>query len=165
MSDAPLVTCDAVCLDDTNRAAAALAVTLRRGDVVALAGELGVGKTAFVRALIGALSERLDGEVTSPTFTLMQSYPVTLRGEPALCWHADLYRLGDPAELEELGLEEAAQDGLLIVEWPEIAARTLPRQTLLITISLGEEGVRHIEYYGDASWRLRLAPLSATTSL
>lgn len=151
-------------LSETLALAAALARLLHRGDCLLLKGDLGAGKTEFARALIRALGDA-SVEVASPTFTLMQSYPVTLEGgETATCWHADLYRIESPAELPELGLEEALEEGLLLVEWPEIAGAVLPPSSLEIRIASASDRKRHIEMYGDASWQLRLAGLSATTA-
>ena len=92
------------------------AASLGRGDVVLLFGELGAGKTAFVRGLARGLGAAAD-EVTSPTFTLIQEY----RGRVPLS-HADLYRL-EPHEVDDLGLEELADQGILAVEWAERWAR------------------------------------------
>lgn len=152
-------------LPDVQALAAKLASLLRRGDCVTLAGDLGAGKTEFARALIRTLAGDDALEVASPTFTLMQSYPVTLGGEMAVAWHADLYRIEHPGELVELGLEEAVSDGVLLVEWPEIAQAILPENALHARIIMEKEGTRRIEGLGDASWLLRLASLSATTSV
>ncbi len=93
---------------------AAIAPHLRRGDVVYLTGELGMGKSTLARGLIRALT-RPDQEVPSPTFTLVQSYDT-----PAFeLLHLDLYRLEDPEETLELGLDEALNDGVLLIEWPD----------------------------------------------
>lgn len=145
--------------------AASFAPLLQRGDCLLLEGDLGAGKTEFARALIRALANDDALEVTSPTFTLMQSYPVTLRGEKAACWHVDLYRIEDPAELVELGLEDALEEGVLLVEWPGIAQTAFPPEALHITFAIEKDGKRRIELSGDASWQLRLASLSATTSV
>ncbi len=131
---------------------------------MALHGDLGAGKTAFARALIHALSA-VAPEVTSPTFTLMQSYPVHIQGKDRICWHADLYRLEHASDVLELGLDERREEGLLLVEWPEIAHDVLPMDTLHIRIVAGAKEERVIELHGDASWQLRLAQLSAKTTL
>ena len=87
----------------TEAAGQAIAAQLRPGDVVALSGPLGVGKTAFARAILAARGH--EGEVPSPTFAIVQPYEALT---PPV-WHADLYRIEDPAELEELGLDEASE--------------------------------------------------------
>src|SRR5438067_11377123 len=90
----------------------ALAASLSAGDVVLLYGDLGAGKTAFVKGLAEGLGAPRD-EVSSPTFTLMQEY----RGGHLTLFHVDLYRLEDPREIDDLGLDEIAVDGLLAIEW------------------------------------------------
>ena len=93
--------------------ASAFAKRIRRGDVILLEGELGAGKTAFVRGLAAGLGLS-PAEVTSPTFTLVQEY----RGPGAVLFHADLYRL-TPREVDDLGLDELSEQGILAVEWPD----------------------------------------------
>jgi len=102
--------------DETVALGAALGTSLGAGSVILLEGELGAGKTAFVRGLAAGLGARED-EVSSPTFTLVQHY----RGRLPLV-HADLYRI-DGAEAEELGLDELADGGVLAVEWAEKLGR------------------------------------------
>lgn len=98
----------------TEAAGAALAPHVRVGDVVALSGDLGAGKTSLVRGLLHALG--LKGDVPSPSFGLVIPYDddVSLP-----VWHVDLYRLDAPEELDELALDEARDDHLLLIEWPE----------------------------------------------
>ena len=110
-----------------------LAMALKAGDVLALRGDLGAGKSTLARALIRALADDAALDVPSPTFTLVQSYDTA----PPV-HHFDLYRLGDPSELDELGFEEAIDGGAALVEWPERAAGRLPATTL--TIDLLHEG-------------------------
>ena len=108
--------------DATTAFGAQLAADLRGGDIVSLEGDLGAGKTALARAIIRALADDPALEVPSPTFAIIQPYE-TARG-PVL--HADLYRLADAAEADELGLFDD-EDAVVLVEWaarvPEVAAR------------------------------------------
>lgn len=105
---------------DTRAAAAKLGQMLRPGDLVALWGDLGAGKTTFARALIQQLNPA-ETEVPSPTFTLLQQYAVP---QGAL-YHLDLYRLADPDEVHALGWDEL-QSGIMLVEWPERLGTLLP---------------------------------------
>ncbi|WP_379921659.1 tRNA (adenosine(37)-N6)-threonylcarbamoyltransferase complex ATPase subunit type 1 TsaE [Erythrobacter sp. R86502] len=94
-----------------------IADKLKPGDVVALTGGLGAGKTTLARAILAALGH--TGEVPSPTFTIIETYD-----SPALRWpvvHADFYRLDDPAELAEIGLDDYREGAVLLAEWPENA--------------------------------------------
>ncbi len=115
-------------LDDTVGIAAALAASARPGDVIALSGEVGTGKTSFAQAFIHPLLKAPE-PVTSPTFTLVQRY------ETKWSWqivHADLYRVKHVAELAELGLEDAFEQYVMLVEWPHIAEHFLPDDRLNI---------------------------------
>jgi tRNA threonylcarbamoyladenosine biosynthesis protein TsaE len=137
-----------------------LAIGLRRGDVVALAGGLGVGKTTLARAIIAGLSPESE-EVPSPTFTLVQTYPVALGDGPAELWHFDLYRLDRPDQVYELGIEEALAEGVSLIEWPELAAGLLPKeQVLTIELQITGGQARRAVVEGGATWRDRLAGLS-----
>jgi N-acetylmuramate 1-kinase len=112
------------------RLAELVALKLRRGDVVAVSGDLGAGKTTFARALIAALLGEA-AEVPSPTFSLSQTYAT-----PRLAvTHFDFYRLASAEEARELGFEEAAQDGAVLVEWPERAASLLPESRIEIALA------------------------------
>ncbi len=104
-------------LEATTRLGTAIADALRPGDIVALSGGLGAGKTTLARAIIGALG--YDGEVPSPTFAIIEVYEPPLVRLPLV--HADFYRLENPGDVEELGLEDYLADGALIAEWPEHA--------------------------------------------
>ena len=110
---------------DVARLAGEVAFFLQPGDMLGLEGDLGAGKSTFARALIRALSSDPALEVPSPTFTLMQTYE-TPRFDIA---HFDLYRVTDPGELDELGLEAALKDGVAVIEWPSRAANSSPRST------------------------------------
>ena len=104
-------------LDATARFGARLAAALRPGDVLALSGGLGAGKTTLARAVLASLGH--EGEVPSPTFTLVQTYDAPPLRLPVA--HADFYRLDDPGEVEELGLDDYRDGAALIAEWPERA--------------------------------------------
>ena len=129
-----------------------LAPLLRAGDVVALAGDLGAGKTTLARGILAGLGH--DGEVASPTFPIVIPYD-TLR-LPA--WHVDLYRIEDPAEIEELALDEALEDGALIVEWPERMGSALWPDSLRLTLNRDGEGARALTAGVPAAWEARWPP-------
>lgn len=135
--------------------AARVAALARAGDVIALHGELGAGKTAFARAFIRA---RGGGEtVPSPTFTLVQIYEIG--GVPI--WHIDAYRLRDPDEAWELGIEDAFRDGISLIEWPERLGSLLPARRLRITLSdAGPPNARRatLDFGGD--WAERLSGIA-----
>jgi N-acetylmuramate 1-kinase len=139
------------------RLAELAAFSIRRGDLIALSGDLGAGKSTFARAFIRALSGSDTVEVPSPTFTLVQTYS-TARLEIA---HFDLYRLTEPSEVDELGMDEAVAGGAAIVEWPERAGGRLPgaRLSLAITETPGDTNTRDVALTGDAAWAARLARL------
>jgi tRNA threonylcarbamoyladenosine biosynthesis protein TsaE len=99
---------------ETATVARDLAATLHAGDVVLLYGDLGAGKTAFVKGLAEGLGIPRE-EVSSPTFTLMQEY----RGGRLTLFHVDLYRVNDAREIDELGIDEIAAEGVLAIEWEE----------------------------------------------
>jgi tRNA threonylcarbamoyladenosine biosynthesis protein TsaE len=109
-----------------------LARLVRRGDVIALKGELGTGKTSFARAFIRARAGH-DEVVPSPTFTLMQVYELA----DLSIWHFDGYRLRDPEEGWELGIEDAFRDGVSLIEWPERFGPLIPQRRLEITFEHG----------------------------
>lgn len=117
---------------------ARLARVVAPGDVIALSGPLGAGKTSIARGLLGALG--LVGEAPSPSFAIVQPYAPPEVRFPVL--HVDLYRIDDPAEIDELGLDEARADSLLIVEWPEHGGAGLWRDALLLNIEPMGEGRR-----------------------
>lgn len=109
-------------LQDTRNAASKIAAVLRVGDVIALKGEMGAGKTTFVKELVRALQSA--DHASSPTFAIAQRYE---GAQPV--WHLDLYRLEDPEELEDIGYEEYfyPEDAITVIEWPQIARDYLPR--------------------------------------
>ena len=123
-----------------------LAASLGAGDVLLLYGDLGAGKTAFVRGLAEGLGVNRD-EVSSPTFTLVQEY----RGGRLTLFHVDLYRIDDPREIDDLGLEEIAADGVLAIEWAEklegVAGLTASRSwnAVAVRIEHGNDDARAIQ--------------------
>jgi len=136
-----------------------LAGQLGSGDIVTLSGEIGSGKTTFARAMIGAIAEGTP-EVTSPTFTLMQSYDVKLAdGVNDVLWHLDLYRLKNRKETEALGLDELWQH-IVVIEWPDIIAPVLPKKHLTISFDFGKNhDTRRLVFSGDETWQGRLKDL------
>lgn len=135
-------------LTATRELAQTIATQLRRGDVVTLAGDLGAGKTTFAQFLIQALSAG-EVEVTSPTFTLLQTYPVTLSGGAACeLYHYDLYRIEHPSALIELGLDEAIMQ-LALIEWPERLGDTKLPVALALCFTLADDGARTVTIEGD----------------
>lgn len=144
----------------TSALAADVAARARGGDIIALSGPLGSGKTTFARYFIRArLGERAqaDQEVPSPTFTLVETYqPAT---GPAI-WHFDLYRLETPEEAYELGIEDAFAEGIALIEWPERLGTLLPREHLGIALGAGrDEGARIATLSPSPGWVHRLAGL------
>ncbi|MEN0040247.1 MAG: tRNA (adenosine(37)-N6)-threonylcarbamoyltransferase complex ATPase subunit type 1 TsaE [Pseudomonadota bacterium] len=130
-----------------------LALALRRGDMVWLRGDLGAGKTSLARATIRAASGDALMEVPSPTFTLVQTYTNLPFGTLA---HADLYRIIDPYEVEELGLEDTLADGVALVEWPEKAQGALGAPSLTIDLEVLDDDARLASISGDADTLIRL---------
>lgn len=133
---------------------------LRPGDVIALHGELGAGKTALARALIQGLQAPLGivEDVPSPTFTLVQQYDI---GALSL-WHFDLYRLSRPDEAYELGIEEAFDGGVALIEWPERLGALLPAGRLDIYLAAPdqtgfEDTLRTARLEWAESWADRMA--------
>lgn len=130
--------------------AARLAGLLVPGDTLLLRGPVGAGKTTFARALIRAAMGNPAEEVPSPTFTLVQTYPAPA-GE---IWHFDLYRLHDPREAFELGLDEAAQ-AISLIEWPERLGDLAPQDALTLAFCAGDSG-HSVTATGSARWAARL---------
>lgn len=123
--------------EQTFQIAADFARTLKVGDVIALHGTLGVGKTAFTRGVIQSLTNA--SEVPSPTFTLLQTYDTPMFA----LYHFDMYRLKSPDEAYEIGIEDAFADGVSFIEWPEKIGYVLPKKHIDVTIEI-KDGYRLI---------------------
>lgn len=128
-----------VTLEELEALAATFVAKLKKGDVVYMQGDLGAGKTTFVRAAIQSILGK-DEFVPSPTFTLVQTYD----GNPSI-WHYDLYRLQDPEEALDLGMEEAFEQGITFIEWAERMGRVYskPHYTVMIQ-STDQEDLRKV---------------------
>jgi len=137
-----------------------IAQQLRSGDVITLNGEVGAGKTSFAGALIKAIVMG-SPEVTSPTFTLMQSYPVQLAdGKREIIWHLDLYRLVYEQEAAMLGLEEL-WGHIVLIEWPQLIQKMLPQSHLAVTFDFDvPDQTRTLGFTGDSVWQTRLKGLT-----
>ena len=135
----------------TARLGAALAGLARAGDVIALSGSLGVGKTALARGFLAALGH--EGEVPSPSFAIVQPYEEL---DPPV-WHVDLYRIEEASELAELGLDAAA-DAVLLVEWPERAGEGAWPTALRLNLDFAEAGARRLTADVPKSWEGRWPP-------
>jgi tRNA threonylcarbamoyladenosine biosynthesis protein TsaE len=129
-----------------------LAAALRAGDVVTLSGPLSAGKTTLVRGLLAALGH--EGEVPSPSFAIVQPYETLV---PPV-WHVDLYRIENPDELGELGLEDIGREGVLIVEWPEHAGPGVWPRALALSLEVKEDGARVLTAGVPAAWEGRWPP-------
>lgn len=135
----------------TLAAGARLAAAARGGDVITLSGPLGVGKTALARGFIAALGH--EGEVPSPSFAIVQPYeelelPV---------WHVDLYRIEEPSEIDELGLDSAV-DAVLLIEWPERAGESAWPDALALSLDFAQDGERILTAKVPPSWEGRWPP-------
>lgn len=136
----------------TTRLGEAIAAGLRAGDVVALSGSLGAGKTSLARAVIAALGHR--GEVPSPSFSIIEPYEPPDVRLPLV--HADFYRLADPREAEEIGFDDYRQAGALIVEWPEnVGGFAHEPACLSILLEYADEG-RIAIVEGGPDWLSRM---------
>jgi tRNA threonylcarbamoyladenosine biosynthesis protein TsaE len=137
----------------TRALGASLAALVRPGDVIGLTGDLGAGKTELARGLIAALAGD-DVEVPSPTFNLVLTYD-TPQGT---VWHFDLYRVEQARELRELGLEDAFDTGISIIEWPDRLGAQWPHWGLMVTLAQEGEG-RRATLAGGGDWPERLKAL------
>jgi len=121
--------------EDTRKLGERLGQLLRRGDIVLLSGDLGTGKTCLTQGIGRGLA--CQGQVNSPSFVLMNEY----EGRERL-YHVDLYRIEDVEELDDLGLWDYAEKGVLVIEWPERGAELLPGDGLVIELRAGDLGPR-----------------------
>jgi tRNA threonylcarbamoyladenosine biosynthesis protein TsaE len=126
-----------------------LAAAVRIGDIITLTGPLGAGKTSIARGLLAGLG--LAGEAPSPSFAIVQPYDPPEVRLPVL--HVDLYRLDDARELDELGLDEARDDAVLIIEWPDRAGDW--RDALALTLTVAPDGARDLTVRVPPSWEGR----------
>lgn len=139
----PLIDADA-----TAACARALGVFVTAGDTILLSGDVGAGKTHFARALIQSLL-LVPEDVPSPTFTLVQTYDTPKGG----IWHTDLYRLTSAHEVEELGLIDAFETAICLVEWPDRLGTLIPKAALSITLSQGPDDTRLlVASWTDTKW-------------
>jgi tRNA threonylcarbamoyladenosine biosynthesis protein TsaE len=132
---------------------AALAPSLRPGDVIALYGSLGAGKTTLARGLLRGLGH--DGDVSSPTFPIVQAYAPPDTRIPL--WHVDLYRIEHGSELDEIGLSDALGEAALVIEWPERLPSLWP-EALRLTLSVGPGGGRALTALVPPAWGARWPP-------
>jgi len=138
---------------------ARLAKILGPGDCIALSGDLGAGKTTFARGVLQALG--LDGEAPSPTFAIVQPYePPETR---IAIWHVDCYRLDDPSEAGELGLDEARRDAAMLIEWPERLGERLWDDALRLELTVepqtgGRFAARRLTAHVPPAWESRWPP-------
>jgi tRNA threonylcarbamoyladenosine biosynthesis protein TsaE len=137
--------------EETGSAGGALARAAQAGDVITLSGPLGVGKTALARGFLRALGHQ--GDVPSPSFAIVQPYEEI---EPPV-WHVDLYRIEQPSEIEELGLD-ASSDAVLLVEWPERAGAAAWPDALALSLDFAPDGDRILTAKVPPSWEGRWPP-------
>lgn len=129
---------------------ARLAAEVRPGDVITLAGPLGAGKTSIARGLLAALG--LEEEAPSPTFAIVQPYAPPETRLPVM--HVDLYRIEHVDELDELGLDEAREESVLLIEWPERAPGRWP-DALALTLDFAPDGGRRLTATVPTAWEGR----------
>ncbi len=138
--------------EETEALGRSIAALLAAGDVVALFGDLGAGKTTLSRGLLLGLG--FEGDVSSPTFPIVQVYDEL----PLPLWHVDLYRIEDPEEVEELGLDDARAEAALIIEWPERLGANLWQDALQLRLAVVEEGMRSLTARVPPAWEKRWPP-------
>ena len=139
--------------EETEAFGVRLGPLLRPGDIIALSGDLGAGKTTLARGILRGLG--FDGDVASPTFPLVVAYEPPDTRLPL--WHVDLYRIEDAREIEELALDEARQEGALVIEWPDRLGAALWPDALRLRLAAGEGG-RALTAEVPAAWGTRWPP-------
>ena len=141
----------------TKRLGLFMAERLMVGDVLALKGELGAGKSELARAIIQQICLK-ETDIPSPTFTLVQTYESDSK---VPLWHFDLYRLAEPDDVFELGIEEAFIEAICLIEWPERLAGCLPDRTLTIEINYdaSANSGRRVTLRGNPAWQNRLSEM------
>lgn len=127
-----------------------LAAIVRPGDIITLSGPLGAGKTSIARGLLAALG--LEDEAPSPTFAIVQPYAPPETRVPVM--HVDLYRIENPDDLDELGLDEAQADSVLLIEWPERAPGRWP-DALALSLDFAPDGGRALTASVPTAWEGR----------
>jgi tRNA threonylcarbamoyladenosine biosynthesis protein TsaE len=136
---------------ETQHFGEAIGAALGIGDVVLLSGALGAGKTSLVRGMLHALG--FEGEVPSPSYAIVIPYE---RPDVRIAVaHVDLYRIDDPEQLDELGLDDALSDGILLIEWPERAGDKRWRNALEISLKIGPDDSRRLTAVIPPSWEER----------
>jgi len=144
-------------VDDTKKLANIIAPLIRKGDLILLKGELGIGKTTFVRAIINSEYFANDDKhiVPSPTFSLVQTYEFNKH----IIGHADLYRIDNLEEILALDLQSIVDEGTLLVEWPEIIESSIFANTLKINFEL-QNGIIDIAIMDEGGWNDRIRSIS-----
>ncbi|MBT06161.1 MAG: tRNA (adenosine(37)-N6)-threonylcarbamoyltransferase complex ATPase subunit type 1 TsaE [Rhodospirillaceae bacterium] len=137
-------------LKATRKLADTLAPLLHPGDVVTLEGCIGTGKTTFIRALLETLG--CIEEVPSPTFNLLHTYELG----SVTFWHFDLFRIERLSDVYELGVEDALENGICLIEWPKIMATILPTKRLELEFFYQEDCSRKVLLRCDGAWKQRL---------
>ncbi|HAF40395.1 MAG TPA: tRNA (adenosine(37)-N6)-threonylcarbamoyltransferase complex ATPase subunit type 1 TsaE [Sphingobium sp.] len=152
MADTDMKLADEIAMLDLGRR---IAADVRIGDVIALEGGLGAGKTTLARGILAALG--LEGEAPSPSFAIVQPYDLPEVRLPVA--HVDLYRLDDPAEAQELALGDYLMDSLLIVEWPDRLGEALWPHSLRLHIAIEPDGARRLTADVPEAWTNRWSQL------
>lgn len=143
----PDFTVELALLEDTNEYANQLASHLKPGSVVCLVGDLGAGKTTMTQMICAAL--KVDDYVTSPSFNIMNTYEGELSGTPIDIYHFDVYRIGSPDEMDEIGFDEFLYGkGICIVEWATLVEAAIPSHAIWIELKMTETFTREMRIFG-----------------